>query len=410
MTAPSMHSDLETLQSRMDNLGEAAAALGTEFVTLPAIPGENRKTLDDYKKMADTFNKIGEAAKKAGIKFAYHNHGYGLKEMDGQIPLKLILDGTDPSLVFFEMDLYWTTAGGADPVAYLESFKNRYRLMHVKDMSKKVQFSGDGGSPEQWIELFPYMTTAGSGVIDLKTILPKAKENGVQHFIVEQDMVAQPEVNLKKSLTIWLHYDNRWIAFCFLYCIAINVIFPILSDNRIYMNKVVSNADEAINDIRDGQVLMLGGFGLCGIPENCIAALVRKGTKQLTCISNNAGVDDFGIGLMLQQKQVKKMVSSYVGENAEFERQLLSGELEVELIPQGTLATRCLAAGYGMPLFLRLRVWEQKLQKARRSGILMARTTCWNMRLKRILLSLKRGKAMSKVILYTKKPPGISIQ
>ena len=199
MTAPSMHSDLETLQSRMDSLGEAAAALGTEFVTLPAIPGEKRKTLDDYKKMADAFNNIGEAAKKAGIKFAYHNHGYGLKEMDGQIPLKLILDGTDPSLVFFEMDLYWTTAGGADPVGYLESYKNRYRLMHVKDMSKRVQFSGDGGSPEQWIELFPYMTTAGSGVLDLKTILPKAKENGVQHFIVEQDMVAQPEVNLKKS-------------------------------------------------------------------------------------------------------------------------------------------------------------------------------------------------------------------
>jgi 3-oxoacid CoA-transferase subunit A len=94
---------------------------------------------------------------------------------------------------------------------------------------------------------------------------------------------------------------------------------------------------------------MLGGFGLCGIPENCIAALVRKKVKHLTCISNNAGVDDFGIGLMLQQRQVKKMISSYVGENAEFERQLLSGELEVELIPQGTLATRCLAAGYGMP-------------------------------------------------------------
>lgn len=94
---------------------------------------------------------------------------------------------------------------------------------------------------------------------------------------------------------------------------------------------------------------MLGGFGLCGIPENCITALVKKGVKNLTCISNNAGVDDFGIGLMLQQKQVKKMISSYVGENAEFERQLLSGELEVELIPQGTLATRCLAAGYGMP-------------------------------------------------------------
>jgi len=115
------------------------------------------------------------------------------------------------------------------------------------------------------------------------------------------------------------------------------------------MNKVVLDADEAISDIKDGDVLMLGGFGLCGIPENCIAALVKKGLKDLTCISNNAGVDDFGIGLMLKKKQVRKMVSSYVGENAEFERQLLSGELDVELIPQGTLATRCLAAGYGMP-------------------------------------------------------------
>jgi 3-oxoacid CoA-transferase subunit A len=115
------------------------------------------------------------------------------------------------------------------------------------------------------------------------------------------------------------------------------------------MNKIVSNAEEAIRDIQDGATLMFGGFGLCGIPENCIAALVKKGVKNLTCISNNAGVDDFGIGLMLHQHQVKKMISSYVGENAEFERQLLSGELEVELIPQGTLATRCLAAGYGMP-------------------------------------------------------------
>jgi 3-oxoacid CoA-transferase subunit A len=115
------------------------------------------------------------------------------------------------------------------------------------------------------------------------------------------------------------------------------------------MNKVVAGAEEAIKDVTDGTVLMLGGFGLCGIPENCITALVKKGVKDLTCISNNAGVDDFGIGLMLKTRQVKKMISSYVGENAEFERQLLSGELEVELIPQGTLATRCMAAAYGMP-------------------------------------------------------------
>ena len=117
------------------------------------------------------------------------------------------------------------------------------------------------------------------------------------------------------------------------------------------MNKVFANADEAIADLQDGMTLMLGGFGLCGIPENCIAALVKKGNTNLTCISNNAGVDDFGIGLMLQQRQVKKMISSYVGENAEFERQLLSGELEVDLIPQGTLAERCRAGGAGIPAF-----------------------------------------------------------
>ncbi len=117
----------------------------------------------------------------------------------------------------------------------------------------------------------------------------------------------------------------------------------------IKMNKVVKNAESAIEDIKDGNTLMLGGFGLCGIPENCINALVKSGVKDLTCISNNAGVDDFGIGLLLKTRQVKKMISSYVGENAEFERQLLSGELEVELIPQGTLATRCMASGYGMP-------------------------------------------------------------
>lgn len=115
------------------------------------------------------------------------------------------------------------------------------------------------------------------------------------------------------------------------------------------ISKVVHNAIEATRDITDGMTLLLGGFGLCGIPENCINEIVRRGITGLTCISNNAGVDDFGIGLMLKKRQVKKMVASYVGENAEFERQLLQGELEVELIPQGTLATRCLASGYGMP-------------------------------------------------------------
>ena len=117
------------------------------------------------------------------------------------------------------------------------------------------------------------------------------------------------------------------------------------------MNKVFANADEAVADIKDNAVLMVGGFGLCGIPENSIAALVRKGTKNLTCISNNAGVDDFGLGLLLKTRQIRKMISSYVGENAEFERQLLNGELEVDLTPQGTLATMIQMRGMGIPAF-----------------------------------------------------------
>lgn len=117
------------------------------------------------------------------------------------------------------------------------------------------------------------------------------------------------------------------------------------------MNKVFNNALEALHDVSDGATIMLGGFGLCGIPENAISALVEKGTSNLTCISNNAGVDDFGLGLLLQRRQIRKMMSSYVGENAEFERQLLSGELEVDLIPQGTLATRIQMAGMGIPAF-----------------------------------------------------------
>jgi 3-oxoacid CoA-transferase subunit A len=117
------------------------------------------------------------------------------------------------------------------------------------------------------------------------------------------------------------------------------------------MNKVVNNVEEALKGIEDNMTLMVGGFGLCGIPENSIAQLVKLGKKNLTCISNNAGVDDFGLGLLLQQKQVKKMISSYVGENDEFERQMLSGELEVDLIPQGSLAERCRAGGAGIPAF-----------------------------------------------------------
>ncbi|MFN8346999.1 MAG: sugar phosphate isomerase/epimerase [Spirosomataceae bacterium] len=199
LTAPSVHTDLDTLKNRMDALGEAGQELGFTYVGLPAIPDELRKNLDAYQRIADDFNKIGEAAKKAGLRFAYHNHGYGLVPMEGKVPVELLLEQTDPNLVFFEMDLYWTTAGGVDPITYLTKYSNRYKLLHIKDMVKKVRFSGDGGDASQWIGLFPFMTDAGSGIIDLKAIMAKAQEIGVEHYIVEQDMVATPETSLKKS-------------------------------------------------------------------------------------------------------------------------------------------------------------------------------------------------------------------
>ena len=198
--ATASHLDLETLQTRMGQVGDAADVLGFDYVGIAAIPEEKRKTPDDYKKMAETFNTIGEEAKKVGLKFAYHNHGYGLKEVDGKIPLQTIIEETDPGLVHLEMDIFWTTAGGANPIDYLEAYPKRYRLMHLKDMKEIKHFSGDGGSPQEWMELFPLMTTVGSGTLDIKSIVAAAKKSGVKHFYVEQDMVANPEIALKASL------------------------------------------------------------------------------------------------------------------------------------------------------------------------------------------------------------------
>jgi sugar phosphate isomerase/epimerase len=199
MRVPAVHTDYETLQTNMEGLAKASSTLGFEYVVLPAIPEEKRKTLDDYKRVADDFNKIGESARKHNLKFAYHNHGYGFKELEGKIPVDMLLDLTDPKNVFLEMDIYWTVAGGVDPVNYLKKYKSRYHLMHVKDMKEKKTFSGDGGTSDQWIEMFPYMTTAGSGALDLKKIVAEAQSSGVKHFFVEQDLVANPEVALRKS-------------------------------------------------------------------------------------------------------------------------------------------------------------------------------------------------------------------
>ena len=195
-----MHTDLDTLSNNMGQLAEAAHLIGAKYVVLPSIPEVERKNLDDYKRIAEKFNSIGAEAKKEGIRFGYHNHGYGLNNVNGVMPLDIIFDQTDPSLVYFEMDLYWTIAGGADPVELFKKHKDRYKMVHIKDMKESKRFSGDGGNSSQWISLFPYMTSCGEGVLDLPTILTTAKQNGVEHFFVEQDTVQSPEIALKKSI------------------------------------------------------------------------------------------------------------------------------------------------------------------------------------------------------------------
>ena len=199
LSSPAMHVGLDTLRKNMGETAEAAHILGQRYAGIAAIPQEERPTVDHYKRLADEFNVIGENAKKLGIRFYYHNHGYGLKEVDGVIPFNLLVEGTDPSLVFLEMDIFWHSAGGADPISYLDNHPGRFKLMHVKDMSESVRFSGDGGDPRQWVELFPYITDPGTGVLDLKSVLSRAKHSGVEHFIFENDVITDPKLSLERA-------------------------------------------------------------------------------------------------------------------------------------------------------------------------------------------------------------------
>ncbi len=200
MHIPSMHTDLNTLENHLESLAENSEPFGFEYIVLPALPQEYRESMEHYKRTAELFNAIGKRAQQLGLKFTYHNHGYGLGITGGTTPLRYLIENTDPEWVYFEMDIFWTTAGGADPLEYLQDYPGRYHLMHIKDMSVKRRFSGDGGDPAQWMELFPLMCSAGDGVLQLREIIPAAKKCGVQHFIVEQDMVAQPGTALQRSI------------------------------------------------------------------------------------------------------------------------------------------------------------------------------------------------------------------
>ena len=199
LSTPSLHTGLSSLKDAMDPLAEAAHTLGAKYVVLPSAA--TQPDLDAYKVQANEFNSIGAEALKRGVRFAYHNHGNGLKPLDGTVPFELIMDRTDPKNVFFQMDIFWMTAGGVDVAAYLDRYKGRFRLMHVKDMAQEVRFSGDGGDSGQWIALFPHLANAGSGVLDLENILSHAQRSGVEHFIVERDLAPEPEADLRKSFS-----------------------------------------------------------------------------------------------------------------------------------------------------------------------------------------------------------------
>ena len=195
----SIHSDMDTMQTRMEEIAKESEQLGFEYVVLPAIPEEKRQTLDDYKRVVEEFNEIGGKAKQVGLKFVYHNHGYGFNKIENQVPIELVFDQTESNLVFFQMDLFWTIAGGMNPSDLLNAYPGRYVSMHVKDMKKLTRFSGDGGDPSQWMELFPQMASLGDGVLDIPKIISTAQQQGVKHFYIEQDIVNNPEVALKKS-------------------------------------------------------------------------------------------------------------------------------------------------------------------------------------------------------------------
>lgn len=199
LSAPSIHVDLPTLRNNMEGVAEAAHVVGHKYVGIAMIPDDMRKSLEDYKKTAEIFNQVGESAKKNGLTFFYHNHGYGHKAVDGVVPFQMILDNTDADLVKMQMDVFWFTAAGIDPIKYLKENPKRFPLLHVKDMREKKTFPGDGGNMGEWMGLFPYLADAGDGVLDLSGILCEAKKSGAKHFLLEKDLTPDHVNALQKS-------------------------------------------------------------------------------------------------------------------------------------------------------------------------------------------------------------------
>jgi len=200
LKAHSVHLDLITMRNNMAPAMEALSSLGVKFAAIAALNNqEERKTLDDFKRLADEFNSLGKQMSTHGLTFVYHNHGYEHWEQEGQTPMHILLKNTDPKYVTFEMDIFWMKAGGAEPVEFLKNYPGRFKLLHIKDASEAVRFAGDGGTPDQWMALFPKMTDPGTGVFDIKAILDQAVQSGAEHFFLERDLAPDPTSTLKNS-------------------------------------------------------------------------------------------------------------------------------------------------------------------------------------------------------------------
>jgi sugar phosphate isomerase/epimerase len=200
LKTPSVHLDIITMRKNMGPAMEALANLGARYVAIPAlIYPEERVTLDDYKKLADEFNLLGEKMNTYGLTFVYHNHGYEHAIKDGKCPMDILLTRTDSKYVKFELDIFWMKAAGAEPIDYLKRYPGKYKLMHVKDALEPVRFSGDGGTSDQWMQLFPKMADPGRGVFDIRSIVTQARQSGVDHFFLERDLAPDPEKTLKDS-------------------------------------------------------------------------------------------------------------------------------------------------------------------------------------------------------------------
>lgn len=202
LRCPSVHLDLPTLRQNMGPAMEALASLGVKYVAIPTLmnPSE-RATLGGYQKLAAEFSVLGEKMTKYGITFTYHNHGYEHALKDGKVPMDVLLTETDKKYVAFELDIFWMKAAGGEPVEYLKKYPGRFKLMHVKDAKEPIRFTGDGGTPDQWMALFPKMADPGTGVFDLSELISTAEKSGVQHFFLERDLTPDPQTTLNNSFT-----------------------------------------------------------------------------------------------------------------------------------------------------------------------------------------------------------------